>query len=101
VNPKAIGEHSEKRVLAALLWYGYEVLVAPYGDNQAAYCPELDAVYLVPVEECGAIGGRLRVDPPRNGQTRGVRWARAYELRAPDVLRPAAPAPRPSPEPPA
>ena len=36
-------------------------------------------VYLVPVEECGA-DKRLRILPPKNGQTRGITWAKDYEL---------------------
>ena len=48
----------------------------------AVYCPDLDRTYLVPVEECGAIGGTLRVDPPRNGQRARVWWAAQYEVRS-------------------
>jgi len=33
-NPKAWGERSERRVVAALLEHGYDVLVAPYGENR-------------------------------------------------------------------
>ena len=131
--PKEVGEHSEKRVLAALLWAGYEPLVPAYTDSRrydlvldlgdrfarvqvktgrlvdgavvfptsssqahrgrgrqsyrgqvdlfAVYCPHNERVYLVPAEECGAIMGTLRVEPPRNGQARGIRWACDYELR--------------------
>lgn len=50
-------------------------------DLFAVYCPDLEAVYLVPVDDVGAVECRLRLDPPRNGQERGVRWARDYELR--------------------
>ena len=35
--------------------------------------------YLVPVNECGA-GKRLRLLPAKNNQTRGVTWAKDYEL---------------------
>lgn len=35
--------------------------------------------YLIPVEECGA-DKRLRILPPKNGQTRGITWAKDYEL---------------------
>ena len=35
--------------------------------------------YLVPVEECGA-DKRLRLLPAKNGQTRGITWAKDYEL---------------------
>lgn len=50
-------------------------------DLFAAYCPDLDAVYLVPVDEVGVVECCLRFEPPRNGQRAGVRWARDYELR--------------------
>ena len=38
-----------------------------------------DKTYLIPVEECGATK-RLRLQPAKNGQTRGVVWAKDYEL---------------------
>ena len=38
-----------------------------------------DKTYLIPVEECGA-DKRLRILPAKNGQVRGVTWAKDYEL---------------------
>lgn len=35
--------------------------------------------YLIPVEECGA-DKRLRILPAKNGQVRGVTWAKDYKL---------------------
>ena len=35
--------------------------------------------YLIPVEECGA-EKKLRILPAKNGQVRGVTWAKDYEL---------------------
>ena len=35
--------------------------------------------YLIPVEECGA-DKKLRILPAKNGQVRGVTWAKDYEL---------------------
>ena len=35
--------------------------------------------YLVPVSECGS-DKILRILPPKNGQTRGITWAKDYEL---------------------
>ena len=35
--------------------------------------------YLIPVEECGS-DKRLRLLPTRSGQTRGISWAKDYEL---------------------
>jgi PD-(D/E)XK endonuclease len=44
------------------------------------YCPETDRIYAVPVDDVPPTDGWLRVDPTRNGQQEGVRWARDYEL---------------------
>ena len=38
-----------------------------------------DKTYLIPVEECGA-DKRLRILPTKNGQVRGITWAKDYEL---------------------
>ena len=35
--------------------------------------------YLIPVEECGA-DKKLRILPAKNGQVRGIAWAKDYEL---------------------
>ena len=35
--------------------------------------------YLIPVDECGA-NKRLRILPTKNGQTKGITWAKDYEL---------------------
>jgi hypothetical protein len=50
-------------------------------DVFLVYCPENDRVYRVPVVEAGK--GRavsLRIDPTRNQQSRGIRWAKDFEL---------------------
>ena len=50
-------------------------------DEFAVFCPELGAVYLIPIEDVPATKSAiLRVDPPRNNQTRRVRMAGAYEI---------------------
>jgi len=51
-------------------------------DVIAVYSPELDQVFLVPVDEAPARGGHLRLKPTRNKQSTGVRWAEDYVLRA-------------------
>lgn len=51
----------------------------------AVYCPELDESYLVPVHEAGTSGCSLRVRPPKNGQSRNVRWAADYRVGVVDV----------------
>jgi len=55
-------------------------------DIIAVYSPELDQVFLVPIEEAPARGGHLRLAPTRNGQSKGVRWARDYLLEGPPDL---------------
>jgi hypothetical protein len=50
-------------------------------DVIAVYSPELDQVFLVPVDEAPARGGHLRLNPARNNQARGIRWARDYLLK--------------------
>ena len=57
---------------------GYRGQVDAFG----VYCPQIDRIYLVPVSAiaaCGALA-TLRVDPARNGQTRGVRHAAEFAI---------------------
>ncbi len=50
-------------------------------DAFAVYCPELNASFLIPIEHLQPRQvAALRIDPPANGQTFGVRWARLYAL---------------------
>lgn len=53
-----------------------------YGDADlfGVFCPALQAVYLVPVEECGATLANLRIDPPKNRQAKGLRMAKDYQI---------------------
>jgi PD-(D/E)XK endonuclease len=45
------------------------------------YCVETGAVYLVPINALKADHtAALRLDPPRNNQVVGIRWARDYEI---------------------
>jgi hypothetical protein len=44
------------------------------------YAPHTGKVYLIPVEEVGEYEGRLRLEPARNGQTRGIRMAEKFEI---------------------
>ena len=52
-----------------------------YTNNEIDYFATTfnDKCYLIPVEECGA-DKRLRIIPAKNGQTRGVAYAKDYEL---------------------
>lgn len=50
-------------------------------DAIAAYSPELHRGFLIPIEEAaGRCALHLRLDPTRNNQARGIKWARDYEL---------------------
>lgn len=46
----------------------------------AVYVREMDKIYLVPVEKVGIRRGVLRLEKPKNGQIKKVRWAKNYEL---------------------
>lgn len=51
-------------------------------DLFTVYCPDTRGVSVIPAEEVPASGMFLRLEPPRNGQRKHVRWARDYELPA-------------------
>ena len=51
-------------------------------DLFLVYCRATGRIYAVPVDEAPTGYMYLRVDQPLNGQSRGVRWARDYELPA-------------------
>ena len=51
-------------------------------DIFAVYCPDNSKLYLVPVEDV-ALEGRLRIDAPRNGMVKRIRWAAPYEVTNP------------------
>ena len=55
-------------------------------DDFAVFCPDLGAVYLIPIEDLPTrTSATLRVGPPRNNQLNGVRFARAYEIAKIDL----------------
>ena len=50
-------------------------------DAIAAYCPDLDTCYYIPIATYrGGPEIRLRVAPTRNNQRTGIRWARDYDF---------------------
>jgi hypothetical protein len=53
-------------------------------DAIAAYTPELQATFLIPIASISACRNTvsLRLVPTRNNQARNVRWARDYRLDA-------------------
>lgn len=54
----------------------------PYDDEVdffGVYCPDTNDVYLVPIDDVAGLKmASLRVDPARNNQAKGVRWAKDY-----------------------
>jgi len=52
-------------------------------DAIGVYSPELRNCFLIPISEVsGRCAIHLRVDPSRNNQAEGIKWARDYELPA-------------------
>jgi hypothetical protein len=49
-------------------------------DLFGVYCPTTGAVYLVPVHEVPTSVVYLRLEPTRNNQQRGIRFAANYEI---------------------
>jgi hypothetical protein len=47
-------------------------------DDFGVFCAENRCVYLIPFADVPSRMARLRLAPPRNGQTHGVRWADNY-----------------------
>jgi hypothetical protein len=46
----------------------------------AVFCPDVEAVYLIPANDVSVAKGILRVVPARNNQGKKVRWAAPYML---------------------
>ena len=51
-------------------------------DFFGVYSPQLDQVFLVPVDAVPERECHLRISPARNGQIKRVRWARDYAVGA-------------------
>jgi len=49
-------------------------------DYFAVYCEYTEKIYLVPVEDINSTDGVLRIEPTANNQTKGIRWAKDYEI---------------------
>jgi PD-(D/E)XK endonuclease len=50
-------------------------------DVIAAYCPDLDRCFYIPLAEMrGTAGIQLRLSPTANNQQRGIRWADDFDL---------------------
>ena len=62
---------------------GYKGKRKPYIgeiDHFGVYCPALNKCYLLPVAMDGYGAMTLRVDPPKNGQIKGIKFAKDFEL---------------------
>jgi len=59
--------------------------IAYYGeiDEFGVYSPDTGVVYIVPVDQAPTRACALRLEPARNGQHAGVRWADTYALGTP------------------
>ena len=51
-------------------------------DFFGVYCPAINRVYLVPVEDVPVNEARLRLTRPKNNQKAAIRWASDYEIGA-------------------
>lgn len=49
-------------------------------DDFIIYCPSTDECYMVSVEDAPKTTISLRVDEPKNGQTKGIRFASDYRI---------------------
>jgi hypothetical protein len=49
-------------------------------DLFGVFLPPRDSVYLVPLDSVGGFAGRLRLEPTKNNQKRGVRFAEDFEI---------------------
>jgi hypothetical protein len=49
-------------------------------DFFVVHVRELEQTFLVPEEAAATNSMRLRVDPPKNNQTKGVNWAKEFRL---------------------
>lgn len=55
-------------------------------DVFAVYSPDLDKVFIVPVSDAPSRSCRLRLEAPKNGQSKGVRMASDYDFDSNQVL---------------
>lgn len=49
-------------------------------DVFGVYFPNTESVYLIPIDAVAAFEGRLRLEPARNNQRRGIRPAADFEI---------------------
>jgi hypothetical protein len=50
-------------------------------DAFGVFCPDNDKVYIIPIVELPLVReAKLRLSRPRNSQSKGIRWARKFEI---------------------
>jgi len=49
-------------------------------DFYGVFCPQLGQCFLIPTKDTPSRGMSLRIEPTRNSQTKGVRWAHEFRL---------------------
>lgn len=49
-------------------------------DYFGVYSPDTGKVYLVPIEDIAESSTKLRLQPTKNNQEKGVKWAKDYEV---------------------
>jgi len=49
-------------------------------DLFGVYCPDNGSIYLIPVDEVPDTYAYLRVEPTKNNQSEGIRFAKEYKL---------------------
>ena len=61
-------------------YYSHKQYTAEEIDFFGVYCPHTNKCYLVPIDHVPKGECALRVRPPGNNQTTGIRWAKTYEI---------------------
>jgi hypothetical protein len=85
MNPSQQGAIAEMAIALEATKLGIDTTTyaADEIDAVAAYCPDLDRCYLLPISlVAGRTGIFLRLQPARNNQELGVNYAERYELGA-------------------
>ena len=49
-------------------------------DLFAVYCYENNQIYLVPIDCVGTTQAKLRIDSPKNNQSKKIQWAKDFQL---------------------
>ncbi|MBA3364579.1 MAG: hypothetical protein H0U03_02160 [Actinobacteria bacterium] len=76
----AVRCYSTRRQASGFLKHVYELNQV---DAIAAYCPDLERCYLLPLARFGRRSTiQLRLTPPRNSQRLGIVWAYEFEFAA-------------------